>query len=135
MLNSGPPPPPSAAVWHTASPVQAWLGSVVLQYERQDPPVAPDWKHARPAPHVGEPAVFMQASPSLPGPALRHAKFVCVWGQQTWPAEHSHGFWLQGVEDEPPSPALLLLLEQAAATGATREINARRRARWDMRGL
>jgi hypothetical protein len=76
---------------------------------------------------VGEPAVFMHAAPSMPGPAFRQAKMVGVWGQQVWVDGHSQGFSLQGVAPEPPSPPVLLLLEQAVARSARR-----RRARLDM---
>ena len=40
------------------------------------------------------------------------ANAVVLWGQHVCAEEHSHGSWLQGVDDEPPP----LLLEQAATT-------------------
>lgn len=69
------------------------------------------WRQARPAPHVGESTVFTHGSPSLPGPAFRHANAVADCGQHVCAEGHSQGFWLQGVVD-PLDP--LLLLEQAA---------------------
>jgi len=45
------------------------------------------------------------------------ANALVLWGQHVCADEHSHGSWLQGVDDEPPPP---LLLEQAVTTSESK---------------
>jgi len=75
-----------------------------------------DWKHARPAPHVGVPTVSSHVPPSAPGPAFRHAYALRLVGQHVCVEGHSHGFSLHGTDAADPP----LVLEQAVATSARR---------------